>query len=359
MFLLGNATAQENFVDGFILISQFDTVRGFINDKNYKKNSLYCDFRKTKTGATTRYFPSDIYGYRIDNAKYYISKAINIDATDTVYFLEYLIDGEMDFFFRQDEDKQNHFYVSKDSTQIYELRYSKEMTQIENQTYEWERKEFVGVLKFLTNDYPGFASEIESTIKPRHTNLVRLGEKYHNYVCKDRACIIYNKRSPFKFSVEISGGYMNGGYAKIPGNAYDYEKLDNSFYGLIVYVNNAEYNEKIQLGIGYINLGRYERVIKDWDGIIIDSAIFNQTKIPLIIGYSSIKKGFSPTLQTAVSINKIRKDIFSTVSLMPGIQYSLKNLYIRTYIEFDFISKLIIPWKYYSTNIGACLGVKF
>lgn len=343
--------AQVNFVDGFILKSQFDTLKGFINDKNYKKNALFCDFRKTKSDETSRYFPSDIYGYRINNGKFYISKKVNTRGRDTVLFLEYLIDGEMDFYFRQDERNQNHFYVSKDSTQIYELRYSKEMMQIENRTFEKESREFVGVLKFLTQDYPEFAAEIESTVKPRHTNLVRLGEEYHNYVCKERECIIYDKPMPFRFSVEIVGGY-----SKTTKKIDYYKKIDDSFYGANLYVNNAEFNEKVFIGIGYQVEGRYADLDLDFYGVVLDSNVYRQVKIPLILGYSSNRKGFSPTLSTSVNISLIHKDIETRVSYMPGFKYNFKNIYLRTYAEFEFLSAVMVPLRYFSTNFGFGLG---
>jgi len=226
-----NVTAQRNLTSGYILKNKFDTLYGVIDDKNYYLNSQFCDFRENKSDSLKRYYPKDIYGYRFIDGKYYISKALGIAGKDSIMFLEFLINGEVDFYFSQDKSKINHYYASKENSPILELKYSKELLHIDSKIYERENKQYISVLEYFTRDYPDFKNDIYKLNEPNHKNLIRIGEDYHNHVCKDRKCIIYDKKIRYRLLLEIAGGY------KIFTNRYDYYRLSgNPFFGISFYI---------------------------------------------------------------------------------------------------------------------------
>lgn len=340
-----NLAAQENLVSGYILKSSTDTVYGYIDDINYHHNSKYCDFSLNKTDSIIRYYPEDIFGYRFINGKYYVSKNIEIDDINVTLFMEYLIDGELDFYFRQDESKINHFYVSKNDSALTELLYSKEILNIEGKMYELEKKQYANVLGYYTSKYPEFKTEILDLGEPTHKNLISFGEDYHNYVCKDRKCIIYDKQIKYRILFEFTGGNKLFHFQKD-----HYRSQKTIFYGANLYVNNPRFSEKSYFGFGYIFEGKS----------IIDSSgvTYNNFKIPFTYGYSSSQPGLSATFQGGINIRNYDEWIFTSFSVSPGLKYNFEKFFIKAYVDMEFYSIAIIPVFYHSTNFGISLVYK-
>jgi len=94
--ILIKLNSQDNLLPGYIIKNQNDTVFGFIDDKNYFLNSLYCDFKAVGSDSLVRYFSHELYGYRFQDGKYYITREVKIDGKDSLIFLEYLIHGKID-----------------------------------------------------------------------------------------------------------------------------------------------------------------------------------------------------------------------------------------------------------------------
>ena len=104
--------------------------------------------------------------------------------------------------------------------------------------------------------------------------------------------------------------------------------------------NNPRFSEKSYFGIGYFNEGKS----------IIDSSgvSYHNFKIPITYGYSSSQTGFSPTFCAGVSIRNYEDQIFSSCSFSPGIKYNFKYFFLKAYIDFEFLSVILIPVKYSS-----------
>lgn len=205
-FLFININAQDNLQLGYILIKQNDTVFGYIDDQGYCLNSLFCDFKAKGSDSLIRYFPKDLYGYRFQDDKYYITKEVKIDGKDSLVFLEYLIHGKIDFFMMQDKGRINHYYATDGSSPLVELLYEDEIIRKDGKNYLKENKQYISVLEFLTRSAPEMAKDIEYFPDPKQKNLIKLGEEYHNLVCKDWNCVVYNKKMKFNYVMELAGG---------------------------------------------------------------------------------------------------------------------------------------------------------
>ena len=94
------AHAQSDFRPGYIVTNEFDTITGLVDYRSDLVNMKVCSFKKTEASVTENYYPGDIYGYWIDEGKYYVSKVITEKAITDVQekyhavFMEYLVDGE-------------------------------------------------------------------------------------------------------------------------------------------------------------------------------------------------------------------------------------------------------------------------
>lgn len=344
--VLTHLSAQKNLVNGYILKSQFDTVYGIIDDKNYYRNSLYCEFSENRVDSLIRYYPGEIYGYRFTNGKYYISKNISIDGKDSAFFLEFLVHGELDFYFRQDNQRLNQYYVSKKGSQILPLDYSLEIIHRDGKMYQKENRKYIDVLEYLTVGHPEIQNEIQNLNVPEHKNLINFAEEYQDLVCKDEKCIIYEKKMRYRVLIEIAGGY------KIISFENDYYRSSGTpFLGINLYINNPRFSERSYFGIGYFYEGKS----------IIDSSgvTYHNFKIPLTYGYSSSRSGFSPVFHAGFSVRNYDDHIFTTVSGAPGLKYNFKRFFLKAYVDFEFVSMILIPLGYHSTNFGISFNYKF
>ena len=201
--------AQIDFRSGYIIMLNNDTVVGSLDYRGDKTMGEVCRFKTAEFEKA--YSPNDILEYRFTGSKYFISKALN----GKNVFMEFLIQGKINIYYLRDTSG-DHYYLEKDNSGIVEIPYEEGIKEINYTRYFYEKKKYIGVLNYYMQDAPQFQKEIANMGKPEHKSLIKLAEDYHNLVCKDRACIIYEKKPElFKLNLEISGGLLN------------YQKADN------------------------------------------------------------------------------------------------------------------------------------
>ncbi len=82
IYVANPIVAQAEFVEGFILTNEGDTIPGLI-EHSYKivsKNGSRCLFKATRKDSIKTFLPFDIVGYGLIDSKYYRSKKINSGA---------------------------------------------------------------------------------------------------------------------------------------------------------------------------------------------------------------------------------------------------------------------------------------
>jgi hypothetical protein len=233
------AYSQVDFREGYIITLNGDTINGYLNfnsDKSFK-----CEFKKTINGQYETYKPFDIIGYRYSNYKYYISKEITVKKSNEVHkqiiftntvkeheyidgvsypesgynklkiFIEFLIKGKLNIYYYKDNQNNAHYFVEKDGDSIHELTIENISYFNNSIIYATQKKEtYKGELTLYLNDYPSAFQQIKST-SLSHKDLIKLGKDYHNYICGDNSCIIYER--PLKHKVINYGIYTGYGYS--------------------------------------------------------------------------------------------------------------------------------------------------
>ncbi len=323
IFFFNNAFAQSEFKDAFNIVSESDTIFGQIDNKNFQKNSLYCDFRKNEKDTIKRYYPKDLFAYRFINGKYYISKNIEEETIDTSYFFEYLINGELDVYFLQTL-KKNTYYISDDGIILNELKYSNEIIEKEGKEMLYKNRQFIGLLDYYTGSFPELKTDIRSIPDPNHKSLIKLSKKFHNLACKDEECIIYEKDIPRKiiFNASIDKTYLL------------YDNYSFSYYNSNILFQLSQQNERVFIGFG---LGIYKLDDKNTPFFLL----------PLSFNYIHPKQGISPIF--SFSFNILPLPIHTTASA--GIQYKLDNI--------AFFVKGGIHIKCFVKPIPAFIGLGF
>lgn len=203
LIFTGKCYSQEILNPSYIINNQSDTIKGMgVMGKNQK----YCFFHKDGDKDTICYNPREISAFRIIDGSYYISMQIPEKDTISWYFLEYLVDGEIDLFALHNEQS---FYIKNDTSKIIELNdhLSKTMN-IDGWDYGIKDLTYLGYLRYYMQDAPQLFKKIDNIGRLSQQNMVKLAVDYHNAVCDDYKCINYTKRKADRsYSLEAIGGY--------------------------------------------------------------------------------------------------------------------------------------------------------
>jgi hypothetical protein len=187
--------AQSDFRDGYIINNNNDTLYGLINYNGNKANAIRCLYRKDINAETQVFAPDEILGYRFNDSKYYVSRFITTASNERKQlFLEYLINGIVDVFYYRDEIGE-HYLVGDDNDSIYALKKENKEIFINNKLHLIKSKEYIGVLKAMFHESPTIFSRVEN-IGLGHKSLINIAYDYHNEVCHDEECIVYEKTLP-------------------------------------------------------------------------------------------------------------------------------------------------------------------
>ncbi len=326
------AKSQSNFLDGFILTSEKDTLFGKIDNKDYYSNSQFCDFKSAKSETITRFYPEKIYGYRFTQGKYYVSKTIEKDEKQVRIFLEYIIHGRLDIYFYLDSKNQNHFYASKDSSQIKELKYSEKTEIIDGKMMMHESKDYIGILNYFTQDCQSIKSDIPKLNELDHKKMINFASRYHKITCPDEKCQIYEKKILHKIKLNLSGGESYH-FA----NSFSSRQKMNPLYGFDLLFQQSQQSEKVYLGIGVC----YSQDVKGF--------FAKDLKIPISIHYINPKLGLSPLFSYQFDANFA----FISQTMNVGLNYQMKSCSVFLVADLT-TAAIVLP---YETSV--CCGLSF
>jgi hypothetical protein len=330
--------AQTNFRPGYVINSKGDTLKGTIDYRGDLLMGEVCCFKVNDKAEERIFYPDDITSFRFIDSKYFISKEVN----GKKVFLEFLINGKINIYYRRDETG-DHYYIEKEGEKFSDLSYVEEVRYRGNTPYLYQSKNHIGLLTYFMKDAPGLKSRIEDLKKPDHKGLVRLAEDYHNAVCKDESCIIYEKKVPvLKVDLEIIGGGVDFRYIN--------DIIDNYYFqaGIITHFWMPRANEKLFFRTGFL---RSEVQLKNGKSVIY--------RFPIQIEYIYPKGIIRPKL--AVGVN-LYKPFLQTSSFMGGVNIKLlKSLYLAIDYDIDFITienVPLIPAKLFSQSLSCGLQIK-
>ena len=278
---------------------------------------MYCEFKAFHSDSIVRYSPEMIYGYRFVNGKYYISKTIELNSKKVNVFLEFLLHGKLDIYFLLDEASNSHYFVSKDSLAIKELKYSKSVKDVDDKQMLVESREYIPVLAYYTLDCNTMQKDILNLNELSVVKIMHFAEKYHNLTCKDEKCIIYEKKTPKKIKLNIAAGAIF-----FWNNEYSRNVVSN--YGFDIQFQQSQQSEKIYLGLG---------LYKGEEGF----GYFHSLQIPLSISYLNPKMGFSPIYSYEFYLNYYA----SRQAIKAGIKYQTKSL--SYFLIADIKTALLLP----------------
>jgi len=192
LLCLFELNGQTNFRPGYVITNENDTLRGLIDYRGDVRNSKSCDFKENEASVVKEFKPFGIKGYRFTDSKFYVSKTVITNSMEVKLFLEFLVNGKADLYYYFDGDN-SHYFIEKSDKQIFELTNEEQHIFANGHEYIRDSKDYVGRLKNAFIDCPQIFSSIDETTLGTKS-LINLTKKYHNYVCSDEKCIIYEKQ---------------------------------------------------------------------------------------------------------------------------------------------------------------------
>jgi len=391
-----NCYSQNDWKSGYIIKNSGDTVFGLIDNRDSKTNSIHCYFRKDRLSETTIFGPNDISGYRFNEGKFFITKDIPVEDSTRKMFLEFLIEGKVDVFHYQDD--KSHFFIEKDG-KLYELKNTTEIKEVKGTKYFIDKREYVVTMNSLMQD--ANIQPIIYTSKLDSKSLIKVAKKYHERVCSDEQCIVYEKKiKPIHVNFGVQLGESMNRFNFGDELLSDYS-LSSSIGCRLEFENVISYAENlsIQLDVTLQQFSKYKlKDIYNFTTLTYNGqyyTIFNKKynedlqninvdlktvvlKLPVVVNYTFSKGKIRPYLGIGVSNNFVLsrnkdfvyltfynqyKQSIPTYSLgflsRAGCKYTLKNnhtLYADLNIDYSQSLNtnqfLKLTNNLYSLNIG-------
>lgn len=241
------AFGQTDFRPGYYITSQLDTVFGQIDYRGDLRNSKHCVYKAGEGAEEQSFGPGEIYGYRFEEGKFYVSKAIgSAEGTETV-FLEYLVDGITDLYYYRDAQK-DHYFLETEDGELKELKNEESVLEVDGQKYVWKSNEHIATLKSTFADCMEIQPRLDHA-ELTHKSLINLTSSYHDYVCDDGKCIIYQKKVPVvRVNPGLVLGYGSSGLDFVIYEGYEdlvFERSLDPYVGIQLRLNSPRISERI------------------------------------------------------------------------------------------------------------------
>jgi hypothetical protein len=254
-FFLSPSLLAQKFQPGYIITKQFDTVYGLLANRNYLENGSSCKFKRNENSEVLSYKPFEISSYRFTNGKYYISKEITIDSIDQKVFLEYLIKGKANIYFIR-KLNGDYYFIQKENGPMVILKSDEVNPTYEHVTMNGNSsgngaehnlvltKKYTGTIKYILRDEPQLYDEIDKSDLD-HKSLIKIARDYHDLICKDQDCIIYEKKTKRKIGIEITGFFGTMKYSSADLGKTEYSAFKPQLYGVSMLAQLLLLNEQM------------------------------------------------------------------------------------------------------------------
>ncbi len=212
--LLQMAYGQKNFLPGYMITLEGDTITGQLDYRNWEKNPRKINFKNYNGGEVVAYYPNDIKSFALEG-EYYISATVEkevsptktnnletrpelIFETETV-FLQTLILGEKSLYFHKDKTGRENFYILQDG-QFILLEYKKYQKRKEDRTLIREVKKYSGQLVIYLSDCSNIVS-LMSGVEYNIPSMKKLFDKYYDCIEEKPEFKRVPEKVSFKFGI--------------------------------------------------------------------------------------------------------------------------------------------------------------
>ncbi|HHH53834.1 MAG TPA: hypothetical protein ENK91_09265 [Bacteroidetes bacterium] len=229
--------AQQNYQPGYVIAINGDTIKGWIDYRNWKNNPKIIKFIHEKNANPVKYSPNSIKGFKVSD-EVYISAAIKKEISslevkwlednptlnlkaDTV-FLKTLYAGTKSLLVYSFKSKNNFYIVNNNKFKL--LHYKKYIKNINGKKGYAENKNYLGQLSIYLQDYPQIKSDLKK-IRYAKSDLMKVFRNYYDFYPNDLRYFKKEKKGNSKFGLKagISSTYLDISRSNLdkltPGNS--------------------------------------------------------------------------------------------------------------------------------------------
>jgi len=249
MFIASSVYSQRVYKPAFYILGS-DTIfgKGIMGTAQ-----MSFTFKENNSKDVKKFGPTQVDAFKYIGGRYFVSKPLNsINGENTYYFLEYLVDGEIDLF---SLNNSGRFFIQKDGADLLELNHLKKKTiKKGNKTYSVPEYQYIIDMKRYMSETPQLFLEIDKLVDLNQSNLVDISTKYHHLVCADSDCINYTKKKEkpqkLNYNIEVLSGFnRHNSYYSMQFGAILYisnKNVKNVYFriGLVVADANAQYKKQ-------------------------------------------------------------------------------------------------------------------
>ncbi|GAA0753015.1 hypothetical protein [Psychroflexus lacisalsi] len=164
---------------GLIIKKNKDTLRGFVDDRDWDKNPDQIRFKTRLDSSPSTFLPLDIHGFSVDNIIYVggvveaevtelntndleENPKINIEIDTT--FLQVVVGGAKELYYYKNKTDRENFYIKREG-QLDLLVYKKYIDEQKNtgKAVVIENKKYLGQLTLYLKECPDINSKLKNT----------------------------------------------------------------------------------------------------------------------------------------------------------------------------------------------------
>lgn len=180
IFLSGaiSLRAQTNFLKGYYISMNKDTIRGYIENRSEDRNSNLCVFKETLTSKVMELYPQDILGFTIEDRDFYEKHLFNRkNGAQVNGFLRVIIRGRLSLL-----SYQSMYFVKDSSGQIFEISEDIVLWVTDDNLNLKEDSYGLAILKDLMKDCSELSGDLGEREFQSKLNLTNLFIKYNTCV---------------------------------------------------------------------------------------------------------------------------------------------------------------------------------
>ncbi len=285
--------AQKNYLPAYIIDAGGDSIKGFVDYRNWGNNPDVIRFKKNPESAYVSLTPNDITEFGVKD-EVYISALVDVEVSTDMMpwldnspslklktvntFLQVLVKGDKSLYYYKGSTSKDNFYVSVNDS-IFLLAYKRYVKKHKGKDLVQENNRYKGQLIVLFENTPSLVPIINSAAYTKSD----LGKLFQKYYTEHQSTVDFVKK---KDKVEINYGVLAG--ASVTSFTYSSSKFSASFS------NSTDFSAGIFMDIILTrNQGKWsinnELLYTSYHVSKSDLSIYGTTNNLVEIGYSYIK----------------------------------------------------------------------
>ena len=262
-------------------------------------------FKVNNSKEVEKFGPSQADAFKYIDGRYFVSEEIiDLNGRYKKYFLEYLVDGEVDLFILN-----SRYFIKKDGEEFLELKHTKKReVQRDGKTYMAPDFQYVIDMKKYMSETPQLFPKIDKLVNLDQSALVKISTDYHDLTCAGSECINYTKTKPkhrFDYRLEAISGFNRHN---------DYYSMQ---IGAILYISNKNM-KNVYLRVGLLLADARAQYRTDKDS-------HYYPRIPISMMFTFGKGKIKPLLGIGFTTG-----IFPLISIEGGLLFPLeKNIDVK------------------------------